>query len=142
MWTEARFAEAKQLWIAGLSGSEIAKQLGGVTRNAVIGMLNRRGLAARNTPARPTRAKSPPRPRQAAPVFRAPRFKEERAVVKVAAVEPLNVPFLDNGPGMCSAITDTTQWEQRCCGHPVDARGPYCAAHRAIFYTPAKAKAR
>ncbi|HRK63637.1 MAG TPA: GcrA family cell cycle regulator, partial [Terricaulis sp.] len=37
MWTEERVATLRKLWAEGLSASQIAKQLGGVTRNAVIG---------------------------------------------------------------------------------------------------------
>jgi hypothetical protein len=36
-WTDERVATLKKLWLDGLSASQIAKQLGGVTRNAVIG---------------------------------------------------------------------------------------------------------
>ena len=35
-WTDDRVATLKKLWLDGLSASQIAKQLGGVTRNAVI----------------------------------------------------------------------------------------------------------
>jgi len=133
MWTETRKATAKQRWLEGKSATEIAMELGGVSRNAVIGMIHRSSMQR----SRPTPARTP-RPR----IPRARKVNKVRHAEKPARVEPLNVPFLDTGPGMCSAVTDTTQWEQRCCGHPVDARGTYCAAHRAIFYTPAKAKAR
>ena len=44
-WTEDRVASLKRLWLEGLSASQIAKQLGGVTRNAVIGKVHRLGLA-------------------------------------------------------------------------------------------------
>ncbi|MDO8902062.1 MAG: GcrA family cell cycle regulator, partial [Phenylobacterium sp.] len=36
-WTDERVETLKKLWQDGLSASQIAKQLGGVTRNAVIG---------------------------------------------------------------------------------------------------------
>ena len=36
-WTDERVSTLKKLWLEGLSASQIAKQLGGVTRNAVIG---------------------------------------------------------------------------------------------------------
>ena len=36
-WSEERVALLRKLWTEGLSASQIAKQLGGVTRNAVIG---------------------------------------------------------------------------------------------------------
>src|SRR5258705_9433286 len=62
-WTDDRVEQLKKLWEAGLSASQIAAELGNVTRNAVIGKVHRLGLSGR--------AKSPPpaapRPRQAPP---------------------------------------------------------------------------
>ena len=43
-WTESRVATLEKLWAEGLSAAEIAKQLGDTTRNAVIGVVHRRGL--------------------------------------------------------------------------------------------------
>jgi hypothetical protein len=43
-WTDERVELLKKLWQDGLSASQIAKQLGGVTRNAVIGKLHQQGL--------------------------------------------------------------------------------------------------
>ena len=48
-WTDERVETLKKLWTEGLSASQIAKQLGGVTRNAVIGKVHRLGLAGRAT---------------------------------------------------------------------------------------------
>lgn len=50
-WTEDRVAELKRLWPLGFSAAQIAKQLGGVTRNAVIGKAMRIGLAKRGAEA-------------------------------------------------------------------------------------------
>ena len=61
-WTDERVSTLKKLWLDGLSASQIAKQLGGVTRNAVIGKVHRLGLSGRAAPSQPTR-----------PVFKAPR---------------------------------------------------------------------
>ena len=49
-WTEERVSVLKKLWAEGHSASQIAKQLGGVTRNAVIGKVHRLGLSGRATP--------------------------------------------------------------------------------------------
>ncbi len=57
-WTDDRVTLLKKLWTDGLSASQIAKQLGGVTRNAVIGKVHRLGLAGRAAPSRPI--KQPP----------------------------------------------------------------------------------
>ncbi|MCH8952599.1 MAG: GcrA cell cycle regulator, partial [Proteobacteria bacterium] len=82
-WTDDRVEKLKQLWGDGMSASQIAKALGGVTRNAVIGKVHRLGLSNRGTasggqtaaseaktadkPARPSRpAKAAAEPKQAA----------------------------------------------------------------------------
>lgn len=44
-WTEERITILQQLWSDGLSASQIATKLGGVTRNAVIGKVHRLGLS-------------------------------------------------------------------------------------------------
>src|SRR4029450_11408318 len=62
-WTDDRGEQLKKLWEAGLPASQIAAELGNVTRNAVIGKVHRLGLSGR--------AKSPssaaPRQRKARP---------------------------------------------------------------------------
>jgi len=62
-WTEDRVEVLTKLWAEGLSASQIAKQLGGVTRNAVIGKVHRLGLSGRAKPSNPSkkaaRAKRP-----------------------------------------------------------------------------------
>ncbi|WP_068109466.1 GcrA family cell cycle regulator [Tropicimonas marinistellae] len=47
-WTEERVETLKRMWSEGQSASQIAKELGGVTRNAVIGKVHRLGLSNRN----------------------------------------------------------------------------------------------
>ena len=44
-WTDDRVELLKKLWAEGLSASQIANRLGGVTRNAVIGKVHRLGLS-------------------------------------------------------------------------------------------------
>src|SRR3569833_624665 len=62
-WSDDRVEQLKKLWESGLSASQIAAELGNVTRNAVIGKVHRLGLSGR--------AKSPssaaPRQRKARP---------------------------------------------------------------------------
>ncbi len=50
-WTDDRVATLTKLWADGLSASQIAAELGGVTRNAVIGKVHRLGLSGRAKPA-------------------------------------------------------------------------------------------
>ena len=59
-WTDERVELLKKLWSEGLSASQIAGRLGGVTRNAVIGKVHRLGLSGRATSSR----SSVPRPRR------------------------------------------------------------------------------
>ena len=87
-WTDDRVEKLKLLWGDGMSASQIAKALGGVTRNAVIGKVHRLGLSNRaaaaggqaasgeakkaDKPARPSRpAKAAAEPKQAATVAEA-----------------------------------------------------------------------
>ena len=46
-WTDERVELLKKLWADGLSASQIAAELGGITRNAVIGKVHRLGLSGR-----------------------------------------------------------------------------------------------
>jgi GcrA cell cycle regulator len=48
-WTDDRVEILKKMWGEGQSASQIAKELGGVTRNAVIGKVHRLGLSNRTT---------------------------------------------------------------------------------------------
>jgi len=72
-WTDERVETLKRMWAEGQSASQIAKELGGVTRNAVIGKVHRLGLSNRaedgsDVPASATpEAKPAPQPAAAAP---------------------------------------------------------------------------
>lgn len=60
-WTEERVERLKQLWQEGRSASHIAAELGGVSRNAVIGKVHRLGLSGRGKP--PAQAAAPAKSR-------------------------------------------------------------------------------
>ncbi len=112
-WTDERVEKLKRLWAEGLSASQIAAQLGGVSRNAVIGKVHRLNLPGRakaggsSSAARPAkRTAAPQRPAnfQARPAATATRtvtraagatlLKEEIEVEAFQEVEvsrPLNV---------------------------------------------------
>lgn len=49
-WTDERIATLKKMWESGSTASQIAEELGGVSRNAVIGKAHRLGLKARPSP--------------------------------------------------------------------------------------------
>jgi len=52
-WTEERIERLKAMWTEGATASQIADELGGVSRNAVIGKAHRLGLEARPSPVKP-----------------------------------------------------------------------------------------
>ena len=62
-WTDERIDQLKAMWEKGLTASQIADELGGVSRNAVIGKAHRLGLQSRPSPVKPNEA-----PKKAAPV--------------------------------------------------------------------------
>ena len=49
-WTDERIATLKKMWEGGSTASQIADELGGVSRNAVIGKAHRLGLKSRPSP--------------------------------------------------------------------------------------------
>ncbi len=81
-WTDERVELLKKMWGEGQSASQIAKELGGVTRNAVIGKVHRLGLSNRvgGTP-EPAKAKAEPAPKA-----------ETKAAPKPAKAEPKPAP--------------------------------------------------
>ena len=52
-WTDERIDRLKTMWSDGATASQIAEELGGVSRNAVIGKAHRLGLDSRPSPVRP-----------------------------------------------------------------------------------------
>ena len=90
-WTEERVEILKKLWADGLSASQIAGRLGGITRNAVIGKVHRLGLAGRATTSR-MRA---PRIRQRvphAPMRPTPAARVQYRTHGNAALKPVYAP--------------------------------------------------
>jgi len=72
-WTDERIATLKKMWEGGATASQIADELGGVSRNAVIGKAHRLGLKARPSPVKPNEDKPEPKKAAAAPAPAAPR---------------------------------------------------------------------
>ena len=71
-WTDERIERLKTMWTQGSTASQIAEELGGVSRNAVIGKAHRLGLESRPSPVKPgeekeKKAKAAPAPRAAKP---------------------------------------------------------------------------
>ena len=64
-WTDDRVELLKKMWGEGQSASQIAKELGGVTRNAVIGKVHRLGLSNRAGSGAAATAKAEAKPKAA-----------------------------------------------------------------------------
>jgi GcrA cell cycle regulator len=104
-WTDERVETLKRMWNEGQSASQIAKELGGVTRNAVIGKVHRLGLSNRvggkdeeeegtaaPAPAQAAKPEPAPRPDPApAPRAEAPRPAAPAAAPASSNVTPLPV---------------------------------------------------
>ncbi|TMJ19615.1 MAG: GcrA cell cycle regulator [Alphaproteobacteria bacterium] len=60
-WTDERIDRLKALWTKGMTASHIADELGGVSRNAVIGKAHRLGLQARPSPVKPNEPEPKPK---------------------------------------------------------------------------------
>ena len=149
-WTDERVETLKKLWLDGLSASQIAKQLGGVTRNAVIGKVHRLGLSGRATPSQPQRPvfKAPraPRPAAAAAAPIAPRRAIEPSLAQPPAPaffaeEPGSATVLTLGAHMCKwPIGDPSSDGFTFCGRRSDREGPYCMEHARVAYQPQQKK--
>ena len=72
-WTDERIDELKTMWEKGMTASQIAESLGGVSRNAVIGKAHRLGLKSRPSPVKAKDSKAKKKP--AAKAKAAPKLK-------------------------------------------------------------------
>src|SRR6478735_7049438 len=86
-WTEERIERLKKMWHDGATASQIADELGGVSRNAVIGKAHRLGLEQRPSPVKPGEEKEAKKAAPAAP--KAPAAKPEASKPASEAAPPL-----------------------------------------------------
>lgn len=94
-WTDERVETLKKMWGEGQSASQIAKELGGVTRNAVIGKVHRLGLSNRATSAgaADAKAKAKAEPKaKAAPKAAKPAKPAEPAAAAAPKAKPAPEP--------------------------------------------------
>ena len=158
-WTDERVELLKKLWSEGLSASAIATELGGVTRNAVIGKVHRLGLSGRakapqpqpQRRAKPTRA--PSHPMRSTPFVRgnvalaadlspslepeAQPAPEPRPVEDVVIPMSERVTIMELREQMCRwPLGDPGRDDFRFCGGRIAPGGPYCNHHAAIAYQP------
>ena len=92
-WTDERIATLKKMWEGGSTASQIAEELGGVSRNAVIGKAHRLGLKSRPSPVKAAeKKKTAPTPKPAA-----------KPAVKKAAPRPAAPPAPTPAPAAAPA---------------------------------------
>lgn len=145
-WTDDRVERLKRLWLDGLSASQVARQLGGVSRSAVIGKLYRLGLAGMGGS---TRRQGATRPLAGAG---APR---RVATLRLKPATPLRpIATLPDEPGLVRDLAALSRGDCRWpigdpgsvdfsfCGRAVAACGPYCAVHSRLAYAPRPAALR
>ncbi|WP_046865536.1 GcrA family cell cycle regulator [Microvirga massiliensis] len=160
-WTEERVELLKKLWAEGSSASQIAAQIGGVSRNAVIGKIHRLGLSGRGKtktgaqqqPQRPRKpsgrtpsAPAPlPQPRAVAQIHALPQplpppvEEAEQEVAAEEVVVPMSerVTIMELREYMCRwPMGDPTKPEFRFCGNRSLTGLPYCNHHAQIAYQP------
>jgi GcrA cell cycle regulator len=164
-WTEERVELLRKLWAEGLSASQIAAQLGAVSRNAVIGKVHRLKLAGRGrTAAQPARAKKPaaakPAGTAARPVRAAtassiganalqPMFDAEPARAVYRSSSDVVVP-ISRRLSLTQLTERTCKWpngdplteEFSFCGNDAGENGPYCGFHAKLAYQPASERRR
>ena len=162
-WTEERVELLRKLWAEGLSASQIAAQLGGVSRNAVIGKVHRLKLSGRGrSTAAPARQKKP----AAAKTARAAPARNMAASVGATALqvqfdaEPVahrQLRVVEDVVVPISRRLDLTQLTERTCkwpngdplsedfhfcGNEAGETGPYCAYHARLAFQPASERRR
>ena len=162
-WNDERVELLKKLWAEGLSASQIAGRLGGVTRNAVIGKVHRLGLSGRATTSRMKSLR--PRPRVTAnamakrPSNTRARFgsvgnPSVRALYQpdaepFTAVEELVIPLAERKTIQtlteCSCrwpIGDPQHDEFHFCGKDKVMGLPYCEFHARRAFQPPQPRRR
>ncbi len=161
-WNDERVEQLKKLWQDGLSASQIATEMGSITRNAVIGKVHRLGLAGRAKSA----ASPAQRARKAAPRVRttmiggsrgnialAPRMHadmeplQEARIIPFAQIIPIpesrRVAIADLRESVCKwPLGDPLQADFAYCGNDSDSGHPYCQYHSSIAYQPADKRRR
>jgi len=152
-WTDDRVEQLKKLWAEGLSASQIAGKMGGVTRNAVIGKVHRLGLSGRATPASPSRGRTntstTPSPRPAVErTARPTTLKSPEVKPLITAPEVSRPVVLDSGDlttvatlnrNMCKwPIGDPAKEDFHFCGQPSSSGKPYCEYHAHVAFQPAQ----
>jgi GcrA cell cycle regulator len=158
-WNDERVDLLKKLWSDGLSASQIAGRLGGVTRNAVIGKVHRLGLSGRATTSR-MKSHRPRARSQATKRLMKPRFANlgNPALRQlylgdtepyVPSAEELVIPLADRRSiqtlteACCRwPIGDPQQPDFHFCGKKKVVGLPYCEFHARRAFQPPQPRRR
>lgn len=148
-WTDDRVSLLTKLWGEGHTAAEIAKQLGGVTRNAVIGKAHRLKLSNRVSPIQQNsktpkaanknepRATVPRKVSKAAPVKKAPKVVQYVEKTPIEQRDDL-YSLMDLKPRMCRwPCGDPREENFGFCGEASMPGLPYCAEHAKLAYQAA-----
>jgi GcrA cell cycle regulator len=136
-WNDERIATLTKLWREGHSASQVARQLGGVSRSAVIGKVHRLGLAGRDAPSRPRLPGGRPAARVRASAGGVRRANVARGPRPDTANAP-RVPFEVAPTASLIALTEHgCRWPIGnpdepgfgFCGRLKTGAGVYCAGH-------------
>jgi GcrA cell cycle regulator len=143
-WTDERISLLKQLWGQGMTASQIAERLGGVSRNAVIGKAHRLGLSSRPSPIRggvstgPRPARQRSSARLAVPAGAASASLAAPAAPRIEAPTPKPAPRRTAASGGNRAcmwpVGDPKDQNFHFCEAPAETGRPYCAAHCSQAY--------
>ena len=101
-WTDERIATLKKMWEGGSTASQIADELGGVSRNAVIGKAHRLGLKARPSPVKAAEKKAVP-PKKAKPAAKPVAKKPQ---VRADAPPADSAPAPSASPASAAPVAD------------------------------------
>lgn len=140
-WTDDRVALLTKLWGEGKTASEIAGELGGVTRNAVIGKAHRLKLARRVSPIQQNKKKVK-KPVAAKPKVQAVKKAEKSKPVFIPERHKEGLVSLEEINGsMCRfPIGDPQHKDFGFCGDRTVPSLPYCLDHAQVAYQPATRK--
>jgi GcrA cell cycle regulator len=134
-WNEERIEALTKMWREGLSASQVARQLGGVSRSAVIGKVHRLGIAGRDAPARPLGGRPPNRIRATAGGTRrpqTPRAPREHivSIPRVAfEVGPTATIYTLTAHACRWPIGEPDMADFGFCGRIRSGHPSYCAGH-------------
>ena len=144
-WTEDRVEQLKRYWAEGLSASQIASKMGGVTRNAVIGKVHRLGLSGRATPAQPKRGCATAAAETADPIAASSPepaveagLQEPEFIAPVSMIESDITTAATLQRNMCKwPVGDPASDDFHFCGQSTTPGKSYCAYHARMAFQPA-----